>query len=147
MPTARQDVGEAGEKLVVKTCPCPRCKRGGKLKRLPANFECADLICNFCGYLGQVKAKAGVKDVSVVPDTVLGAAWKPQKDRMADGAHRAAQRACLVPLTPEGAALVEHAPGVAEWLSRMQARSSYPGGLMHQGFEMCRTYAAPQNRL
>lgn len=49
--------------------------------RLPANFKCADIICDFCGYLGQVKT-ASVRDVSVIPKAVLGAAWGPQKERM-----------------------------------------------------------------
>jgi hypothetical protein len=50
-------------------------------KRLPNNFKCADVICDFCGYLGQVKA-ARVNDVSILPKSVLGAAWGPQKARM-----------------------------------------------------------------
>jgi hypothetical protein len=39
------------------------------------------VICDFCGYLGQVKA-ARVADIAVIPKAVLGAAWKPQKERM-----------------------------------------------------------------
>jgi hypothetical protein len=49
--------------------------------RLPTNFKCADVICDFCGYLAQVKA-ATVKDIELIPKVVLGAAWKPQKERM-----------------------------------------------------------------
>jgi Dam-replacing family len=49
---------------------------------LPTNFKCADVICDFCGYLGQVKAVT-VKNVEEIPTTVLGAAWGPQKERMA----------------------------------------------------------------
>ena len=49
--------------------------------RLPNNFKCADVICDFCGYLAQVKA-ARVRNVDAIPNTVLGAAWGPQKDRM-----------------------------------------------------------------
>lgn len=49
--------------------------------RLPPNFKCADVICDFCGYLAQVKT-ATVRDISVVPKGVLGAAWGPQKERM-----------------------------------------------------------------
>jgi len=52
------------------------------LVRLPANFKCADVVCDFCGYLGQVKASR-VRSVDAVPRTVLGAAWGPQQDRMA----------------------------------------------------------------
>jgi type II restriction enzyme len=81
MATPRHVLGLFGEEKVVKDCSCPRCKRSKTLVRLPQNFKCADVICDFCGYLAQVKA-ARVKDVSVIPKTVLGAAWGPQKDRM-----------------------------------------------------------------
>jgi type II restriction enzyme len=50
--------------------------------KLPANFKCADVICDFCGYLAQVKA-ARVRKVDTIPNAVLGAAWGPQKERMA----------------------------------------------------------------
>jgi len=52
------------------------------LRRLPNNFKCADVICDFCGYLAQIKA-ANVKSIETLPRVVLGAAWKPQKERMA----------------------------------------------------------------
>jgi type II restriction enzyme len=81
MPTARQTLGAFGETSVSQCCKCPRCKRSKTLKRLPPNFKCADLICDFCGFLAQVKT-ATVKDVSVPPKQLLGAAWGPQKDRM-----------------------------------------------------------------
>lgn len=81
MATARQNLGEFGEVVVAKTLPCPRCKRSKTLKRLPPNFKCADLICDFCGFLAQVKAST-VKDIDVLPRAVLGAAWGPQKARM-----------------------------------------------------------------
>jgi len=84
MPTAKQALGEWGEKLVAKKYRCPRCKRAFTLKRLPANFKCADLICDFCGYLAQVKSVT-VADVSVLPKKILGAAWKPQHERMKAG--------------------------------------------------------------
>jgi type II restriction enzyme len=58
------------------------CKRSRTLKRLPNNFKCADVICDFCGYLGQVKAMT-VNDVEEIPTTVLGTARGPQKERMA----------------------------------------------------------------
>jgi type II restriction enzyme len=51
---------------------------------LPANFKCADIICDFCGYLAQVKT-ANTRNVSLVPNLILGAAWGPQKKRMAAG--------------------------------------------------------------
>ncbi len=81
MATEKQITGERGEQLVAKHCACPKCKRPKTLKRLPANFKCADLICDFCGFLAQVKA-CTVKDPSCPPDTILGAAWGPQKQRM-----------------------------------------------------------------
>jgi len=81
MATEKQRLGEFGETLVSKKCACPRCKRLRSLKRLPTNFKCADLVCDFCGYLAQVKS-ASVKDVNILPRTVMGAAWGPQKERM-----------------------------------------------------------------
>jgi type II restriction enzyme len=39
------------------------------------------VICDFCGYLAQVKA-ATSKSVDILPAQVLGAAWGPQKERM-----------------------------------------------------------------
>jgi type II restriction enzyme len=81
MATQRQILGFFGEERVVKDCSCPRCKRTKTLVRLPQNFKCADVICDFCGYLAQVKA-AGVRDIDTVPRTVLGAAWGPQRERM-----------------------------------------------------------------
>ena len=77
-------LGTLGEELVAKHCPCPRCKRDKSLRRLPANFKCADLICDFCGYLGQVKA-ASTRDVEKLPTQILGAAWSVQKARMDAG--------------------------------------------------------------
>jgi Dam-replacing family len=68
----------------VKRCACPQCKRPHTLKRLPPNFKCADVICDFCGYLAQVKA-ATVRDVEAIPDYVLGGAWGVQKERMEAG--------------------------------------------------------------
>jgi type II restriction enzyme len=84
--TAKHELGALGEELVARGCACPRCKRAKTLVRLPTNFKCADLICDFCGYLGQVKATR-VKDVGKVPNTILGAAWGPQRERMASGVY------------------------------------------------------------
>jgi type II restriction enzyme len=81
MATQRQALGSFGEQRVVKECVCPRCKREGTLVRLPSNFKCADLICDFCGYLAQVKSTK-VRDIDTIPDASLGAAWGPQKERM-----------------------------------------------------------------
>lgn len=66
---------------MTKDCLCPRCKRTKTLVRLPTNFRCADVICDFCGYLAQVKT-ARTLLIEAVPKTVLGAAWRPQKERM-----------------------------------------------------------------
>lgn len=81
MRTDQQQLGDWGEKIVAKTCQCPGCKRRVTLKLLPANFKCADLICDFCGYLAQVKT-AKVKDVARIPKYVLAGAWGPQRERM-----------------------------------------------------------------
>jgi hypothetical protein len=69
---------------MVTRLPCPRCKRDKVLRRLPPNFKCADIICDFCGYLAQVKTSTQ-KDVDVLPSSILGAAWGPQSERMASG--------------------------------------------------------------
>lgn len=84
MTTEKQKLGEFGEKIVAKLCSCPKCKRNKTLKLLPPNFKCADLICDFCGYLAQVKATS-VSNTLILPKKVLGAAWKPQKERMESG--------------------------------------------------------------
>ncbi len=84
MATKKQELGAWGEKLIVKTFACPRCKTFYSLRRLPTNFKCADIICDFCGYLAQVKT-VSVEDITKVPDTILGAAWEPQKKRMKAG--------------------------------------------------------------
>ncbi len=84
MATSKQLLGTWGEKLVAKTCDCPKCKRDKTLRLLPPNFKCADLICDFCGFLAQVKATT-VRTVSPLPRQVLGAAWAPQKERMESG--------------------------------------------------------------
>jgi type II restriction enzyme len=81
VPTLRQVAGSFGEFRVVQDCQCPRCKRTGTLKRLPPNFKCADVICDFCGYLAQVKT-VSTSRIEVIPKSILGAAWGPQKERM-----------------------------------------------------------------
>jgi hypothetical protein len=81
MSTNRQELGIFGEQRVTRDCACPRCKRSRTLVRLPNNFKCADVICDFCGYLAQVKA-AKVRNIDQIPKRVLGAAWGPQRDRM-----------------------------------------------------------------
>jgi len=84
MATSKQLLGNWGEKLVAGSCDCPKCKRPKTLKQLPTNFKCADLICDFCGFLGQVKSMT-VPDASRLPRQILGAAWSPQKERMDSG--------------------------------------------------------------
>ncbi len=84
MATEKQKLGELGESLIVTHCACPRCKRLNTLKRLRTNFKCADLVCDFCGYLAQVKT-ATSKDVSRLPRQILGASWNVQKERMDAG--------------------------------------------------------------
>ena len=82
--TNKQLLGERGEILVTKKCTCPKCKINKSLKRLPPNFKCADIICDFCGYLAQVKSQ-NVKDINKLPNKILGAAWSVQKERMDSG--------------------------------------------------------------
>ena len=82
MPTKHQELGAFGETLVADLCRCPRCKPEKKtFKRLPPNFKCADLICDFCGFLAQVKASTAA-DIDTMPKAIMGAAWEPQKARM-----------------------------------------------------------------
>lgn len=85
MATEKQILGEFGEKFVIANHSwCPKCKRHSTLKRLPANFKCADIICDFCGYLAQVKTMR-TKNVDKHPRLVLGAAWGPQRERIKNG--------------------------------------------------------------
>lgn len=84
MPTARQLLGHLGEMVVVRECSCPGCKRDKTLRCLPPNFKCADVICDFCGYLAQVKT-ATTRSVEKLPDRLLGAAWGVQQSRMEAG--------------------------------------------------------------
>lgn len=81
MSTDKQKLGETGELLVIKECTCPKCKKTHTLKRLPPNFKYADIICDFCGYLAQVKTKTKT-NIDELPKTILGAAWGVQKERL-----------------------------------------------------------------
>jgi type II restriction enzyme len=85
MATARQDLGERGEEAVCKRVTCPRCNRPRHYKRLPVNFECADVICKFCGYLAQVKAVRLTANSDELPKRIPGAAWGPQHERIISG--------------------------------------------------------------
>jgi hypothetical protein len=40
---------------------------------LPVNFRCADIICDFCGYLAQVRLSCGLNRTRLV--TAHGATW------------------------------------------------------------------------
>lgn len=64
---------------------CPRCGRRRHLARLPTNFQCADLICKFCGFLAQVKAVTLPTGSADFPERVLGAAWGPQHAQIIAG--------------------------------------------------------------
>lgn len=86
LPTSKQELGLGcwGEEQVTRHCTCPRCKRRGTLKRLQVNFKCADVICDFCGYLGQVKA-VRTSSLDQPPKILPGAAWGVQSARMNAG--------------------------------------------------------------
>ena len=51
---------------------------------LPTNFQCADLICKFCGFLAQVKATTTVQR-DRLPGRILGGAWRPQHEQIVAG--------------------------------------------------------------
>ena len=84
MATDKQKLGAFGETVVAKRCSCPRCKGNHTLRRLPTNFKCADVICDFCGFLAQVKS-VSTTQLDNIPKIVAGAAWGPQKSRMDAG--------------------------------------------------------------
>jgi len=84
MPTEKQNLGNFGEEIVAKSLMCQRCKKIKTFRKLPINFKCADVICDFCGFLAQVKTSK-VQNIEKLPDSILGAAWGPQKDRMLAG--------------------------------------------------------------
>ena len=83
MPSPKQTLGIFGERQVTKWCSCPRCKRTKSLRQLRVNFRCADIICDFCGFVAQVKAAN--HSALTLPMRVPGAAWKPQKERLEAG--------------------------------------------------------------
>lgn len=84
MATLKQLLGSSGELLVAKNISCPKCRKKKTLVRLPNNFKCADIICDFCGYLAQVKT-ANVINIDIIPNTIPAAAWRPQEERMNAG--------------------------------------------------------------
>lgn len=87
MATQKQELGARGEEHVAKNTRCPGCKRNDRtFKVLPQNFKCADIICDFCGYLAQVKTKSWSGAFpEECPSPILGAAWGPQRERMDAG--------------------------------------------------------------
>ena len=80
MGTSRQSLGERGEKAVCDHVLCPP----RHLTRLRGNFQCADVICKFCGYLAQVKATK-LPPSGELPKRIMGAAWAPQQDQITAG--------------------------------------------------------------
>jgi len=86
-PTSRQDLGSRGEQVVARNVKCPGCKPTERTFRvLPTNFKCADVVCDFCGYLAQVKTKSIKGPLPETSPTVIpGAAWSPQQQRMDAG--------------------------------------------------------------
>lgn len=98
MPTAKQVLGKRGEQLVTATQRCPQCKKIKTLTSLPQNFKCADVICDFCGFLAQVKTFTSHKP-NVLPAQIPGAAWGPQKQRMDAGIYYSLY---LVAVSPKG---------------------------------------------
>lgn len=84
MATNKQKLGLFGEEIIAKYMGCPRCKRFPTLCKLPNNFKCADIICNFCGFLAQVKTKM-TENLDTPPKTIPGAAWRPQNERIKHG--------------------------------------------------------------
>ncbi|MDP9430884.1 MAG: hypothetical protein M3Q47_19405 [Actinomycetota bacterium] len=88
-PTAKQSLGALGEAHVARSVRCPGCKRTERtLRTLPPNFKCADVVCDFCGYLLQVKTKSVKGPLpSACPAKIPGAAWGPQKERMDAGVY------------------------------------------------------------
>jgi len=83
MATSNQLLGDKGEAAVSKHVACPRCNKLRHLAKLQRNFQCADLICKFCGYLAQVKATT--LSGTELPPRILGAAWGPQHEQIIAG--------------------------------------------------------------
>lgn len=85
MASAKKLLGDKGEKAVSDHVACPRCNRSKHLTGLRANFQCADLICKFCGYLAQVKTTTLAEGSDELPAKVLGAGWAPQHEQIMAG--------------------------------------------------------------
>jgi hypothetical protein len=98
-PTPRQVTGDRGERAVIRRVACPRCNRTKQLAQLPRNFQCADVICKFCGFLAQVKTATVAVHAAGPPNTILGAAWRPQHEQIIAGIY---QSLYIVGLTKAG---------------------------------------------
>lgn len=85
MATERQRLGNRGEAEVAKRARCPSCGHKRHLVKLRQNFQCADLICKFCGHLAQVKAYRLDSRDPVRPAQIMGAAWGPQHEQILAG--------------------------------------------------------------
>jgi hypothetical protein len=85
--TAKQELGSRGEQVVARNVKCPGCKPTERTFRvLPRNFKCADVVCDFCGYLAQVKTKSIKGPLpETSPPKISGAAWRPQQQLMDAG--------------------------------------------------------------
>src|ERR1700690_1963561 len=68
MRTRKQQVGDSGEKEIVKYAPCPNC--GKRLTVLPKNYPLFDVQCEGCYFRAQVKTSKGTSK-----STVRGAGW------------------------------------------------------------------------
>jgi DNA-directed RNA polymerase subunit RPC12/RpoP len=68
MRTQKQQVGDCGEKEIVKHAPCPNC--GKKLMALPQNYPLYDVQCTGCSFRAQVKTSK-----STSKSRVRGAGW------------------------------------------------------------------------
>jgi hypothetical protein len=98
-PTPRQVTGDRGERAVIRHVACPRCNRTKQLAQLPRNFQCADVISKFCGFLAQVKTAIVAAQAAGPPNTILGAAWRPQHEQIIAGIY---QSLYIVGLTKAG---------------------------------------------
>jgi hypothetical protein len=81
--TERQQLGDLGQRVVCRYCKCPKCKKG-KLKQLIGSFKCADVICDFCGFVAQVKAIT-VKSPNNRVLQLRGGAWGVQEEKIKAG--------------------------------------------------------------
>lgn len=86
--TSRQILGDYGETVVVRLS-CPRCKHAGTLRKLPVNFRCADIICDFCGYLAQVKTTERAHAIYYPPADLQHPEMFQQREPLRESARRA----------------------------------------------------------